>query len=150
MEGDSSTSRTPMQNATASGDYLWTNMMVGEVFPVAMTPSTWSVWQDFFGRLTVGDTPSIVNVAGRPYLNYSLTYSFMLKLTRNRERAMSVIKDSIGVPPAGVEIPLFPISWKSVLLRPKGATMQNPALSANSTRLSAPAVSTIAAIRCAG
>jgi phosphohistidine swiveling domain-containing protein len=105
------------QNATARGDYLWTNMMVGEVFPTAMTPSTWSVWQDFFGKLSVGDTPSIENIAGRPYLNYSLTYSFMLTLTRKHERAMAVIKDSIGAPPAGVDIPSFPIPWRTVLFQ---------------------------------
>jgi phosphohistidine swiveling domain-containing protein len=104
-------------NATFTGDYLWTNMMVGEVFPTAMTPSTWSVWQDFFGKLSVGDTPSIDTIAGRPYLNYSLTYSFMLKLTRNHERAMGVIKDSIGAPPNGVDIPAFPISWRTVLFQ---------------------------------
>lgn len=105
------------QRVTAQGDYLWTNMMVGEVFPTAMTPSTWSVWQDYFGKLSVGDTPSIDNIAGRPYLNYSLTYSFMLKLMRTHERAMGMIKDSIGVPPAGVDIPAFPISWGTVLFQ---------------------------------
>lgn len=105
------------QNASAIGDYLWTNMMVGEVFPTAVTTSTWSVWQDFFGKLSVGDTPTIVNIGGRPYLNYSLTYSFMLKLMRNHERAMGMIKDSIGSPPPGVDIPTFPISWRTVLFQ---------------------------------
>ena len=90
-----------------TGDYLWTNMIVGEVFPTAITPSTWSVWQDFFGKLSMGDAPAIENIADRPYLNYSLTYSFLLKITRKHERVMSVIKDSIGVPPPGVDIPSF-------------------------------------------
>jgi len=105
------------QNATTTGDYLWTNMIVGEVFPTAITPSTWSVWQDFFGKLSMGDAPAIEDIAGRPYLNYSLTYSFLLKITRKHERVMGVIKDSIGVPPAGVDIPSFPVPWRTVLFQ---------------------------------
>ena len=103
-------------NATLTGDYLWTNMIVGEVFPAAVTPSTWSVWQDFFTMLSMGDMPSIERIAGRPYLNYSLAYSFMLKIMRKHERVMSLTKDAIGVPPDGVEIPLVPVSWRTVLL----------------------------------
>ncbi|MEJ2555810.1 MAG: PEP/pyruvate-binding domain-containing protein, partial [Anaerolineae bacterium] len=104
-------------NATFKGDYLWTNTIVGEVFPTATTPSTWSVWQDFFSNLSLGDAPTIGNIAGRPYLNYSLMYSFLLKLTRKHERVMGLIKDSIGVPPAGVDIPSFPVSWRTVLFQ---------------------------------
>lgn len=74
------------RNATVMGDYLWTNMIVGEVFPTATTPSTWSVWHDFFRKLSLANTPSIERIAGRPYLNYSLMYSFLLKLTRKHER----------------------------------------------------------------
>jgi pyruvate,water dikinase len=103
-------------NATLTGDYLWTNMIVGEVFPTAVTPSTWSVWQDFFNLLTMGDMPFIERIAGRPYLNYSLTYSFMLKIMRKHERVMGSTEDAIGVPPEGVEIPLIPVSWRTVLL----------------------------------
>lgn len=50
------------QNVTASGDSLWTNTMVGEVFPTAITPGTWSVWQDDFNIPSFGDTPSIDNM----------------------------------------------------------------------------------------
>jgi phosphohistidine swiveling domain-containing protein len=105
------------QNATNAGDYLWTNMIVGEVFPTPITPSTWSVWQDYFSKLSFGDTPSIDSIAGRPYLNYSATYSFLKKLVRKDERVRAMISDSIGVPPEGVEIPSFPISWKTVLFQ---------------------------------
>ncbi|MGD8623236.1 MAG: pyruvate, phosphate dikinase, partial [Anaerolineae bacterium] len=104
-------------NATLTGDYLWTNMIVGEIFPATTTPSTWSVWHDLFSNLSFGDVPSIGNIAGRPYLNYSLTYSFLLKIVRKPERVMGVIGDSIGVPPAGVDIPSFPIPWKTVLFQ---------------------------------
>lgn len=105
------------QNATTTGDYLWTNMIVGEIFPTTTTPSTWSVWQELLSQMSFGDTPAIGNIAGRPYLNYSLTYSFLLKLVRTHERVMGVIKDSIGVPPAGVDIPSFPVPWRVVLFQ---------------------------------
>jgi hypothetical protein len=83
------------RGATVTGDYLWTNMIVGEVFPTATTPSTWSVWQDYFSMLSMGGIPTIERIAGRPYLNYSLMYSFMLKIVRKHERVMSVSKDSV-------------------------------------------------------
>jgi len=40
-----------------------------------------------------------------------------LKITRKDERVKSIIKDSIGLPPEGVEIPSFPISWRVVLFQ---------------------------------
>jgi phosphoenolpyruvate synthase/pyruvate phosphate dikinase len=102
-------------NATFEGDYLWTNMTAGEVFPTTTTPSTWSVWQELLSNMSLGDVPAYGNIAGRLYLNYSLTYSFLLKVTRKHERVMGVIGDSIGVPPAGVDIPSFSISWRTIL-----------------------------------
>jgi hypothetical protein len=90
------------QNATFTGDYLWTSMIVAEIFPTTTTPSTWSVWQELLGTMSFGDVPAFGNIAGRPYLNHSLTYSFLLKLTRKHERVMGVLGDSIGVQPAGV------------------------------------------------
>jgi len=104
-------------NATFTGDCLWTNMIVGEVFPATVTPSTWSVWQAYFDMLSMGDTPSIERIAGRPYLNYSLAYSFMLKIMRKHDRVLEMTKDSIGVPPAGVGVPAVPISWRTVLFQ---------------------------------
>jgi len=102
-------------NATLDRDYLWTNMNVGEVFPATMTPSTWSVWQKLLSNMSLTDIPAFGNIAGRPYINYSLVYSFQLKIMRKHERALSVFNDSIGVPPDGVEIPSFPVSWRTIL-----------------------------------
>ena len=104
-------------NATFSGDYLWTNMNVGEVFPTTATPSTWSVWQELLSNMSFGDVLAFGNIAGRLYLNYSLVYSFQLKIMRKHERAMGVIGDAIGVPPAGVDVPSFPVSWGTILFR---------------------------------
>jgi phosphohistidine swiveling domain-containing protein len=104
-------------NVTLTQDYLWTNMIVGEVFPTTTTPSTWSVWQDYFNMLSMGDNPTIERIAGRPYLNYSLTYSFLLKIMRKHERVMGMVKDSIGVPPVGVDVPPFPVSLRTMLFQ---------------------------------
>jgi phosphoenolpyruvate synthase/pyruvate phosphate dikinase len=86
-------------NATLAGDYLWSNMIVGEVFPESITPSTWSVWQGLLKHLSLGDIPTIRNIAGRLYLNYSLLYSFLLKILRSRERIIGFTGDSLGTPP---------------------------------------------------
>jgi phosphohistidine swiveling domain-containing protein len=104
-------------NVTSTGDYLWTNMIVGEIFPTTMTPSTWSVWQELLSNMSLGDIPAFGNIAGRPYLNYSLVYSFQMKIMRKHERVMNMIEDSIGVPPVGVDIPSFPVFWRTVLFQ---------------------------------
>jgi phosphohistidine swiveling domain-containing protein len=104
-------------NVTTTGDYLWTNMIVGELFPISTTPSTWSVFQEILSNMSLGDTPAFGNIAGRPYLNYSLLYSFQLKIMRKHERVMEMIKNSIGVPPVGVDVPSFPVSWGTLLFQ---------------------------------
>ncbi len=131
-------------NATLAGDYLWTNMIVGEVFPTTVTPSTWSVWQDYFNMLTMGDMPAIERIAGRPYLNYSLTYSFMLKIMRKHERVMGFTEDAIGVPPEGVEIPLIPVSWRTVLV---GVVLREAGNSRKKARLRKAAPQFLAMVR---
>ena len=134
-------------NATLTSDYLWTNKIVGEVFPTATTPSTRSVWQDYFAMLSMGDSPTIEPIGGCPYLNYSLTYSFLLKILRKHERVMNMIKDSIGVPPAGMDIPSFPISWRTVLLQVLPHEARNE-LRKNRLRKSAPEFLAMVRERC--
>ena len=134
-------------NATLSGDYLWTNMIVGEVFPTTTTPSTWSVWQDFFSKLSLGDAPTFGNIAGRPYVNYSLMYSFLLKLMRKHERVMGMVKDSVGVPPAGVDIPSFPVSWRAVLFQVLPRELRNDRKK-NKLKKAAPALLGLIRERC--
>ena len=92
-------------------------MIVGEVFPTSTTPSTWSVWKDFFEKLSFGDVSAIGMIAGRPYLNYSLMYSFLMKIMRKHERVMDMTSDSIGVPLEGLEVPPYPVSMKTLLFQ---------------------------------
>jgi len=118
-------------NATLAGDYLWSNMIVGEVFPESITPSTWSVWQGLLKHLSLGDIPTIRNIAGRLYLNYSLLYSFLLKILRSRERIIGFTGDSLGTPPEGMEIPQFPIPMKTVLFQVIPREVRNAQKKAN-------------------
>jgi phosphohistidine swiveling domain-containing protein len=134
-------------NATFTGDYLWTNMNVGEVFPTTTTPSTWSVWQELLTNMSLGDIPAYGNIAGRLYLNYSLTYSFLLKTTRKHERAMTVIGDALGTPPDGVDVPSFPVSWGTILFRLVPREFGNE-LKKNKLRKSAPEFLTMVRDRC--
>ncbi|MBN1872678.1 MAG: hypothetical protein JXA33_00475 [Anaerolineae bacterium] len=125
------------RNATFTGDYLWTNMNVGEVFPTTATPSTWSVWQMLLSNMSLGDIPAYGNIAGHLYLNYSLTYSFLLKTMRKHGRAMAVIGDAIGTPPDGVAVPTFPVSWGTIVFRLVPREFGNE-LKKNKLRKSAP------------
>jgi phosphohistidine swiveling domain-containing protein len=104
-------------NCTLTGDYLWTSMMIGEIFPNAITPSTWSVWKVLLDNMSFGDTPTFGNIAGRLYLNYSLTYSLAEKLMGSEEKIEKFIGDSIGMPPDGVEIPPFPSPMKAFIFQ---------------------------------
>jgi len=142
------TARDPFDwNATLAGNYLWTNMNVGEVFPATMTPSTWSVWQELLRNMSLGEIPAYGSIASRMYLNYSLTYSFLLKVRRKHERAMSVIGDALGVPPAGVEIPLIPVSWRTILFQLVPREFRNE-LKKNRLRKAAPEFLAMVQDRC--
>ena len=56
LPGEDPTAGEP--NATLTGDYLWTNNIVGEVFPTVTTPSTWSPDQTGFAAIRISDFPS--------------------------------------------------------------------------------------------
>ncbi|MFX0092487.1 MAG: PEP/pyruvate-binding domain-containing protein [Candidatus Hodarchaeota archaeon] len=105
-------------NATFTGDYLWTNMM-DEVFPIPTTPSTCSIWQIVFDMMTFGDIPGFQHIAGRPYLNYSMMYSMLLKLLRSPKKVQTMLKEMVGSVPEdiGEDIPLMPISLKTFLFQ---------------------------------
>lgn len=114
-------------NASLTGDYLWTNQMTGEVFADVMTPSSWSVWEILFNLLSAGDLASVGNIGGRPYVNFSVLYSFMLKFMRKHERVMKVLERTGGFAsiPFGIEIPPVPIPTKTILLKVIPREMKN-------------------------
>jgi len=113
-------------NATFTGDYLWTNVMNVEIFPLAARPSTWSVWQILFDRLSMGPGhPSFGNIAGRFYVNYSMMYSMMMKIMRKHERVMQMLGDTVGLPPQGMDIPPYAIPMRTLLLELIPREMRN-------------------------
>ncbi|MBN1580887.1 MAG: hypothetical protein JXA89_09310 [Anaerolineae bacterium] len=123
LAGDPATGE---QNATLTGDYLWTNMILGEVFPQPLTPAAWSVWQEgFFNKLSFGRVSTMGSIAGRPYLNYSLMYAFITRFMGRSGKVMDMIGDSIGVPPDGIEIPPFEVPIRTVLLEVMPREMKN-------------------------
>ncbi len=107
---------TGERNASLTGDYLWTNIFTVEVFPRAMMQSTWSVWKLVYGKLSLGrDQPTIGCIGGRPYLNYSLMYSFLAKLLQSQKRARDMMETMVSLPPEGIQIPPYPVSAKTIL-----------------------------------
>jgi phosphohistidine swiveling domain-containing protein len=104
-------------NHTLTGDYVWTSQMTGEIFPRVLTPSSWSVWEILFNRLRAGEIRSTGNIGGRVYMNYSLLYSFLLKLLRDHEKVMGYLEGAGGYAgvPEGMEVPTIPITIRTLL-----------------------------------
>lgn len=101
-------------NSSKERHYLWTNNMVGDVFPEVMTPSTWSMWNTVLGN-SFGRHPAIGNIGGRLYLNYSFVYSMMRKFGKNHEQTVNFLEAMISPPSENVDIPIIPISIKTIL-----------------------------------
>ena len=112
--GDSTTGAA---NASLTGDYLWTNVLMAELFPRVATPSSQSLWQIILDQMSGSDDLLTFGwIAGRPYLNYSLMYAFLSKVYRREERIREMLKATIALPPGGMEIPPAPLSMKTVIL----------------------------------
>jgi hypothetical protein len=71
-------------NDSLTGDFLWTNVNVGEGTYCVMTPFTWSVIRAYFDQMTIvpGYTP-LGNIGGRMYTNLSLTATALRALGRD-------------------------------------------------------------------
>lgn len=113
-------------NSTFVGDLAWSNQIMAEVFPKPLTPASWSVWEILYNALISYDKmkqifeyelPVIGCIAGRPYLNFSFMYSFLLKLLRSDKRAREMIERTMGTPPKDLTIPLLKISLWTVLTK---------------------------------
>jgi pyruvate,water dikinase len=103
-------------NDSKTGDYLWVNGGLGENLPEVMTPATWSLWKIFFLDMlewSIGDHKAVGNIGGRPYINMSLVYSFVIK-ARGEEVTRKHLTNSFGHIP-NIDIPLIPMTWKDVL-----------------------------------
>jgi pyruvate,water dikinase len=101
-------------NSSTRGYYLWTNNMVGDVFPDVMTPSSWSVWKIVWGE-GFGGHPAIGNIGGRFYINYSFLYSLMRKFGKSHEQTMNLLGTITPPPSEDIDIPVITISLKALL-----------------------------------
>lgn len=107
-------------NNSFAGKYFWSSSFWQENIPNVMTPSTWSIWQEFVSLKYIkkGITKEIPvngNIAGRPYYNISLLYS-QIRTNKNPAKARDYINRTLGDIPENVEIPAFPIP-KNYIIR---------------------------------
>jgi phosphohistidine swiveling domain-containing protein len=106
---------TGEQNDSLLGDCLWTSQLVGEIIPEVMTPATWSVWEIFFNMMRPKGYPSLGNICGRPYINYSLLYTMVRRFGRSPEDARAEMETKIGRLPDDMDIPVLPITTLDLL-----------------------------------
>ncbi len=97
-------------NDSLSGDFLWTKTNMGEAFSEPMTPLTWSVAQFTFRDLVyLPGHPSLGNVGGWPYFNFSGLATAFHILGLSREQTIKMMEELLNIRlPASVEVPLIP------------------------------------------
>lgn len=69
---------TGVWNDSLTGDFIWSNVNVGEAASTVMTPLTWSIFRRSFNDLTFIPGYNVVgNICGRIYNNISVTISVL-------------------------------------------------------------------------
>jgi phosphohistidine swiveling domain-containing protein len=106
---------TGEQNDSLLGECLWTSQLAGEIIPEVMTPATWSVWEIFFNIMRPKGYPSLGNICGRPYINYSLLYTMVRKFGRSPEDARAELETKMGRLPGDMDIPMLPLTTMDLL-----------------------------------
>jgi pyruvate,water dikinase len=108
---------TGESNDSLTGDYLWSNVNFGEAVTEVMTPLSWTVLLFIFGEWEVLPGTDVVgNIGGRPYLNMSLFASLLGALRKNRQEVLETLEGTMfTLLPEEMEIPLFPMSRRSLL-----------------------------------
>ncbi|WP_073150997.1 PEP/pyruvate-binding domain-containing protein [Seinonella peptonophila] len=96
-------------NYSFMGDYLWSNVNVGEAISDVVTPFTWSILEDSDEEQSV--VPGFFlwgNICGRMYSNISqlLVVGSMF----GNKRAEGKISEIYGMIPEGIDIPIYPFS----------------------------------------
>jgi phosphohistidine swiveling domain-containing protein len=105
-------------NATLTGDFLWSNVNLGEAMPDVMTPFTWSILQQgAIGRwIQFQGFSSIGNIGGRPYFNISIFASIFHLLGRTDRQVLEQIEGTLHLRiPPDMEIPVLPAPRRSLL-----------------------------------
>ena len=70
-------------NESLKGDFLWSNVNIGEAMPDVMTPFTWSLTQATFDAMSLLPGYHLIRkIGGRPYNNISVTYAVLRATSR--------------------------------------------------------------------
>jgi phosphohistidine swiveling domain-containing protein len=105
-------------NDSLTGDFLWSNVNIGEAISDVMTPFTWSVFQygalrdfiEFQGHRSFG------NIAGRIYFNISVLASLLYLIGKRDREALAMIEGTLHVNlPEEMEIPILPAPRRALL-----------------------------------
>ncbi len=98
-------------NTSLAGDFLWTNVNAAEARPDVMTPLTWTLGNALRGenQPMPGDYPWVGSIAGRFYVNVSLTLAMFRSLGISPKRMLKRMEDLFGPIPEGMEVPIFPL-----------------------------------------
>jgi phosphohistidine swiveling domain-containing protein len=105
-------------NDSLTGDYLWSNVNFGEAVSEVMAPLTWSLLQTWRQQwATMRGVPPFGNVGGRLYLNVSYFASALAATGKSEQEIHAALEDTLHMPiPAGIEIPVIPVSKAETLL----------------------------------
>ncbi len=95
-------------NESRTGDRLWLDN--GGIYPEVMTPSSVSIWAQWFQQGSIGGEYMLAFVSNRLYLNYSFSYWLMRRLGKSHEDVVVMLETRTGPLPEGVDIPIHHIS----------------------------------------
>ncbi|MDP2871120.1 MAG: PEP/pyruvate-binding domain-containing protein [Bacillota bacterium] len=135
-------------NDSLSGDFLWTNVNIGEGLPGVLTPFSWGLVRVFFDRaarqvfgVLAEGVPLFGNVFGRLYLNLSgrasvvRSVAWVLPGPLFEKLAKTAWEDIWGLVPDGLGLPLVPVSPVATYARlPRSAFLFARALWRHQTR----------------
>ncbi len=105
-------------NDSLTGDFLWSNVNIGEAISDVMTPFTWSVFQygalrdfiEFQGYRSFG------NIGGRIYFNISVLASVLYLIGKRDREALAMIEGTLHINlPERMEIPILPAPKRALL-----------------------------------
>ncbi|HSR29987.1 MAG TPA: PEP/pyruvate-binding domain-containing protein, partial [Anaerolineae bacterium] len=98
-------------NSSLMGDFFWTNVNAAEARPDVMSPLTWTLGNTLRAenQPMPGDYPWVGNIAGRNYVNVTMTLSMFRSLGISPKRMVKRMADLFGPIPEGMEPPLFPL-----------------------------------------
>ncbi|MFC4531260.1 PEP/pyruvate-binding domain-containing protein [Sphaerisporangium dianthi] len=126
-------------NDSLGGDYLWSNGNLGEAIPDVMTPSTYSFVEIFMSGAmrasSVAEFRAYGRIGGRFYMNLSLAATIATTFGMGK-RFAAFTEPVFGRLPAGMEIPLVPVSrWRMIKLILPAAIAVKREVRANARRL---------------